>query len=234
MGLSIHWELSLDSADADQARQRVAALRAAAENAGFAELGEVVEAWSDRHVAGEVAAADRAWALSQGLTTVTVVEGAGTRQVKVAPAHVLAFRAYSFGAEEAAFGLATYPPAAADGTPTGLSGYRWSAGCSTQGAAKRGGPPAFLRAHRALIAVLDKARSLGLKVTAKDDGTFWTTRDPKALLDKLDEWESLTVALKQNRRTESARLAADVRDKLEELKRQRKRHDREPSPDLEG
>ena len=108
--------------------------------------------------------------------------------VRLAPEHVLAFRACWAGAEDAVFGLASY---------AGREGYLWTSGCATQGAARRGGRPSFLAAHRAIITVLDAARSAGIKVTVLDDGEFWVGRDPKVLLDKLDEWETLSAALER-------------------------------------
>lgn len=289
MGLSIYWEFGAE-VDAAGAARLVEAMRTAAEGL-FTEVGQVVEVWADRAVAGtgmggaegkagaseeeaERAAADRGWAMSQGLISLPeeVVAGpaGGGVQVttrRVAPGHVVLFRAYNEGADDAVFGLAAY---------AGLPGYRWTAGCVTQGAAKRaprggvggaagsaaggvrtaggtggvgaldggggaggGGGNAlvsFLRAHRAVIAVLDKARGLGVKVRARDDGEYWEKRDQKVLIDKLAEWEVLMASIRAKRpeRGPCPKLAAEMRPKIEAARKLRPRLDRDPVEGLEG
>ena len=225
MGLALHWEFNAQVGPADAARL-IKLLHAAAKSANFASVSEIVEARADVHsdtAAGESEMADRAWALSTGMRSVPVPGEPGQTK-RVTPVHVVAFRATSAGAEDAAFGLASY---------ANESGYRWQAGCDTQGAARRGGPPAFLAAHRAVVAVLDKARALGIKVVAKDDGEFWETRDQKRLLDKLDEWQVLTAALTRgNRDRPACTLRADVLPRLEATRRPRR--DQNPIEELEG
>lgn len=209
MGLSIHWQWSFAGpgvAEADACRV-VEQLRAGVLAVGFAEVGGVVQAWADRHESAEEAVVARAWAMSQGLRSVERVENGVRTNTRVAPEHVVAFCGYSRGAEDAAFGLARYAHA---------EGYSWCAGCDTQGAARRGGPTAFLAAHRAVIATLDKARSLGVKVTARDDSGYWEHRDPKRLLDKLAEWEHLVAALGKGRGAEKpCFLASEMKAKVE-------------------
>jgi hypothetical protein len=223
MGLSIHWEWSFQG-DAATARRVVEAVRAGALSAGFTEVGEVVEAWAERHETAEDVIVARAWAMGQGLRTQEAVVDGHRNTTRIAPLHVAAFRAYSRGAEEAAFGLASY---------TGLDGYRWSAGCDTQGAAKRGSPTGFLAAHRAVVATLDKARSLGIKVTAKDDGGYWEHRDIKRLLDKLDEWERLVAGLGKGRANEKpCFLASEMKSRVEAVRKGRK--DPKVIEELEG
>lgn len=242
MGLGLHWELSADGAvDNAGALRVVSALRESALSLGFGEVGEVVEAWAGVHAAGdEDAMAERAWALSQGMVTVAAPTDDDTRRtVRIAPTHVVAFRGYSAGAEEAVFGLAWYdalPSAvpAAGGGATSV-GYRWASGCATQGAMKRGGARTFLAAHRAIVGVLDKARTAGLNVTVKDDGGYWETRDPKALFDKLEAWEELVAAIARKRAPGRAvPLASDVKAQIEARRRDRPRLDREPAEELEG
>lgn len=240
MGLSIYWEFVAEGDFADGIR-KVQSLHAAAEGAGFDEVGKVVEAYADKHIEGDdEAAADRAWVLSQGLVTLHPSPTSGIQEVvRVAPLGVVGFRASSAGAEDAVFGLAVYPPSVQVGAhriETHLGGLRWSSGASTQGAAKRSGMPGFLRAHRAIVMMLDKARGLGLKVHVKDDGGFWEKRDQKGLLDKLEEWEGLMAALGRQRRDgrRTVPLACDVKPILEAKQKERRRLDREPIEELEG
>lgn len=230
MGLGLHWELLAEPAtDAAGALRLIASLRESAMSLGFGEVGDVVEALAGKSEPGgdEEAMADRAWALTQGLVTVAApTDDNPRRTVRVAPEHVVAFRGYSAGAEEAVFGLARYQAA---------GGYKWVSGCATQGAMKRGGPKAFIAAHRAIVGVLDKARTAGLKVTVKDDGGFWETRDPKVLLDKLEAWEELVAAIARQRTSgKVVPLATDVKDQIEARRKQRPRLDREPAEELEG
>lgn len=216
VGLSLYWELSAES-DVD-VHDLVRALHVSASSAGFDEVGEIVVARGDERVEGDDAIAARAWALSQGLAT---LHPDGEPARRVAPVEVVAFRAANPGTEDAVFGLARYDPVER------LPKYRFSGGCSTQGASRRGGMPAFLKAHRAVIAVLDKARSLGLKVSVKDDGEFWQSRDPKKLIDKHEEWEGLMAALGRRRdEKKPCVLAADVKAKIEELRKRDRRYDR--------
>jgi hypothetical protein len=225
VGLAIHWELALAEESETAAAEKVRALHEAALAAGFGEVGEVVEAWSERHPAGETEMAQRAWVLSQGL--VKLHPAGAMESIRVAPVHAVAFRAGSPGTEDAVFGLASY-------TRDDLSGYRWSGGCSTQGAAKRGGMPAFLKAHRAICQVLDKARSVGLKLVVRDDGGFWESRDPKTLFDRLEQWEHLLAGLGRKSRDAGGKspLASQVLPTLEARKKPRK--DRPVIEDLEG
>lgn len=246
MGLSLHWEwLAPNDLAPEAARTLVHALRQAACDCGFAEVSEVVEATADRHATDDAEAIDRAWALSTGMVTLATPPSlTGLPEVgpnlRIPPAVVWAFRGSSPGAEDAAFGLAAYPPSVKVGLqshPVELPGYRWAGGCSTQGAAKRGGAPAFLKAHRAVVLTLDRARGLGLRIKVKDDGEFWTSRDPKVLLDKLEHWEGLVAALGRSRRDRpptATTLAADIRPTLEARRRATKRLDRPVVEGLEG
>lgn len=246
MGLSLHWEwLAPTDLAPDAARKLVHALREAACDCGFAEVSEVVEATVDRHATTDAEAIDRAWALSTGMVTLPTpptlmgLPDVGAH-LRIPPAVVWAFRGSSPGAEDAAFGLAAYPATVTLGLhahPTDLPGFRWAGGCSTQGAVKRGGAPAFLKAHRAVVLTLDRARALGVRVKVRDDGEFWTTRDPKVLLDKLEHWEGLVAALgraRRDRKPTATILAADVRQTLEARRRAAKRLDRPVVEGLEG
>lgn len=239
MGLSLHWEFASSVLEASAATAWVRSLREYAATFPFGEVSEVVEAWADRRDVGggggegdESAMADRAWALSQGMAVrAAPTPEDPTRTRRVAPLHVAAFRVYVAGAEEAVFGLASH----------GEGGeYVWSGGCATQGAATRGGAAAFLAAHRSVVAVLDKARALGggVGVVVRDDGGFWESRDPKVLLDRLAEWESLTTAIARGRgggaKVKVTPLASEMKDVLEARRRARPRLDKPPAEELEG
>lgn len=224
MGLAVHWTFKVE-ASPEVAAEKMHALRAAAERQSFAELGPVVEAWADKHPQEEEAIADRAWAMSAGLRTIPMPDQPGAVG-RVAPTHVIAFRAANPGTEDAVFGLASYP---------NMPGYHFAAGCGTQGAYRRGGAPTFLAAHRAVIAVLDSARTLGISLTVADDGEFWMSRDPKRLLDKFAEWQTLATALERRRAAASSRaiLKCDILPRLQTTP-PRARKDQAQYEELEG
>jgi hypothetical protein len=102
-------------------------------------------------------------------------------------------------------GLATHPAVierAAGGRneliETGLAGvYSWAQCCKTQyaGLPQYGGEDNFLTAHESLIALLDRARELGLQTDVHDDGGYWEDRDRDHLLQQLAEWNGLVAAL---------------------------------------
>jgi hypothetical protein len=243
MGLGIFWELAAPPRfGPTDAVGLIVKLRESALSVGFGEVSEVVEAFSHPPAQAALpgtsgsdsdALADRAWALTQGMIAVPApTDSEPTRLCRIAPQHVIAFRGYSAGAEDAVFGLACYTPIQDTRVP---AGYCWSGGCATQGAHLRGGPAGFLAAHRAIVGVLDRARSAGLAVTVRDDGGYWESRDPKVLFDKLQGWEQLVAAIARKRLSGKAvPLASDVRSQIEARRRERPRLDREPAEELEG
>ncbi len=123
----------------------------------------------------------------------------------IRPIHVVHFNVRTEGAESATIGLASHPRTVQfnrDGMSVEIEtqldeAYSWCSGCKTQYAAlpSRGGKPNFLRAHLALIALLDHAQKLGMDVEVGDDGDYWNSRDQERLLAKLDEWNGLVAAI---------------------------------------
>ncbi len=121
--------------------------------------------------------------------------------VRVSPLEGVYFRIDTDGAESASFGLASYPTHVVfEGrkVATGLDGgWSWSDCCKTQyaGMPESGGPQNFLRAHLAIISVLDEAVRFGLDVDALDDGGYWEHRDPGRLLEELHGWNRMVASL---------------------------------------
>jgi hypothetical protein len=194
MGLTIHYRLQSDRRGPAEARRLVEQLRQRALDLPFQAVGEIVEVSGDSADIDKVERNDpNAWLLIQAGQ---YIERDG-RHHRVAPTHVIAFSTYpAEGSEPANFGLATYPPhIEIDGTTlkTDLSGWSWSSFCKTQYASnpKLGGVENFLRAHLAVVKLLEGAKSLGLLKDVSDEGGFWEKRDLTALVAEVGEWNTM-------------------------------------------
>ncbi len=203
MGLTIHWTLKSQVRSPDAARGLIDQLREHALTLPFQRVGEPIDLEGDAANFERVSRdAPHRWLLCQA--------GAyfphGERHFSVPPSHVIAFETFpGDGCEPANFGLCRYP-AQVDldeeqgvGTrirrspkriPTGLTGWRWSSFCKTQYASNPecGGVENFLRCHLSVIALLDRAKSLGLVHEVSDEGDYWTSRDVPALARTVGEW----------------------------------------------
>jgi len=106
------------------------------------------------------------------------------------PTHMVAFTVeVGDGCEYANVGLCQYK---AGGS------WSWSSFCKTQYATdpECGGVANFLRCHMALVAFLDKAKATpGLAVNVRDEGDYWTNRDPEALAREVGEWNEMIAAV---------------------------------------
>ena len=91
------------------------------------------------------------------------------------------------GCETAHFSLAERPT----GGPQAFAG---SLGfCKTQ-YAHGFGREHFLACHRGLIALLDRARELGVLSDVRDDGGYWNSRSVESLMDRLAEHQRVVAA----------------------------------------
>ncbi|HQU45011.1 MAG TPA: hypothetical protein PK867_19500, partial [Pirellulales bacterium] len=186
MGLTIHYSLQLDGGDEAHARRLVEQLRQKALDAPFKEVGEIIEAGED---AANFEKLDRhdpnLWLMLQACRFVQRED----HYLRLIPDQVIAFRTLpADGSEEANFGLAIYPKTMeVDGNevPTGSGEWCWSSFCKTQYASnpRVGGVENFVRAHLAVVAVLDAAAELGLLRDVGDEGGYWEKRDAQALED---------------------------------------------------
>lgn len=78
---------------------------------------------------------------------------------------------------------------------TGLAGsWRWRAFCKTQYASEHG-LPHFLRCHLLVIAVLDRAKELGILRGVRDEGDYWPKRRLDVLARALNEYNALLGAM---------------------------------------
>jgi hypothetical protein len=190
MGLTIHYSLKSDAADAEQAQQQVKQLRQAALDLAMSEVGEVVE-FSGAACDFQTAEDDSLrWLLVQARRLVAI----GETYRLVVPIRVFAFSAWpGEECEVANFGLARYPKTtdAEEGTlATGLSGWSWESFCKTQYASNpgAGGVANFVRCHLAVIRLLDQAKMMGILEAVKDESHFWENRDVKGLVETVGQW----------------------------------------------
>lgn len=198
MGLTIHYELHSASRSVRNARRLVEQLRQAALDLPFKEVGQVVEfVGDDANFDNADRGNENCWLLIQAAQSIHKDD----RFYQVPPRHVIAFSTWpGDGSEPANFGLALYPATidVANGfltrrMRTMLSGWSWSSFCKTQYASNpaHGGVENFLRCHLAVVALLDRAKKLGVLKHVSDEGEFWEHRDIKALATEVGEWNTM-------------------------------------------
>ncbi len=126
----------------------------------------------------------------------------------VKPVEIIAFSAWpGEGCESLELGLARYPATIefwdyryARRTRrrmlrTRLAGqWRWGAFCKTQYASAKG-LPHFLRCHLLVIAVLDRARELGILRHVSDEGGYWRSRRLDTLGGRVGEYNVFIGAM---------------------------------------
>ncbi len=201
MGLTIHYGLHSDARTAEQARQLVERLRKQALDLPFAEVGEVTELKGD---ACDFRTCDGNDPLRWLAIQARQVVVQGDVHYNVTPSHVIAFSTYpGDGCKQANFGLAIYPGALNIQDPktgrirrlrTGIKNWSWSSFCKTQYASGHG-LDHFLRCHLSVVRMLDHAKELGILASVNDEGGFWVTRDVKALVQQVGEWNETMAAV---------------------------------------
>ncbi len=204
MGLTIHYTLKSDASDPAGARQLVEALRKRALDLPFAEVGEVVEMTGSRCDCQKYDGNNPLrWLIVQAGQH---VEHDST-YYQVKPKHVVAFTTFpGEGCEDANFGLALYPTAILLPKPgtgrqrmlkTGLRGWCWGSFCKTQysSSPEAGGIENFVRCHLSVIQVLDYAKEIGILAKVSDEGVYWESRNVKALVKEVGEWNEGMAAL---------------------------------------
>lgn len=141
--------------------------------------------------------------------------------VEVPAKHAVFFHLNVRGAETATIGLASHSPVvihhedviekqqhgrvtrrrgAGDPIefPTKRRGYySWHSSCKTQyaGNSNYGGEPNFLKAHLALIEILDQMRGMGVAVRVRDDSKYAKHRNVDRLLASLRDWNGLVASV---------------------------------------
>jgi hypothetical protein len=208
MGLTIHYRLKAKGS-ASSASKLVTSLHHAAHDLPFKEVGSIMD------LSGSECMFDRRekddplrWLLCQAQGSVEVKgvhrmpDGKwDDSYVRVNPAQVIAFTAWpGEGCEDSNIGLCQYPSeifSSQHGTlKTKLSGWSWRSFCKTQYASNLecGGIANFLRCHLAVIALMDKAKSLGCLEHVSDEGQFWENRNVEALVKSVGSWNQMIAA----------------------------------------
>lgn len=197
MGLTIHYKLKHDAGDIP-ARLAIEQLRQTALDLSFKEVTELFELRGDQCDYNQRGQQDPLrWLLIQSAGSVQLDEHSS---IQVAPTHLIAFSTWpGEGCEEANFGLCRYPVSTVHRgkrIKTGLTGWSWRSFCKTQYASDPscGGVENFLRCHLSVIALLDKAKALGVLESVSDEGDFWEKRDIKALVDEIGSWNNMIAA----------------------------------------
>jgi hypothetical protein len=122
----------------------------------------------------------------------------------VQPRHLIAFTTLpGEGCEPANFGLCRYPASITVDSKSArprkckvgvkLGGWTWASFCKTQYASnpELGGVQNFLQCHLLVIAILDRAKALGLLDEVRDEGGYWEHRDVSALGKEVGHWNAL-------------------------------------------
>ena len=194
MGLTVHYNFKSSSRSLTAARKIVEQLRQKALDLPVQSVGEIVEfVGNDCDFHNQPREHPHRWLLIQA-------EGfliKGDHHVPVPAKAVVAFTVMlGDGSEPANFGLCQYPAAVEfNGKPvrTGMAGWRWSSFCKTQYSSSPdcGGVENFLRCHLSLVALLDRAKELGVLGNLNDEGGFFEKRDVKALVTEVGQWNQM-------------------------------------------
>ncbi|GIX03398.1 MAG: hypothetical protein KatS3mg113_0404 [Planctomycetaceae bacterium] len=205
MGLSIQFEWS-GSLDSRQAREVVELLHEVAQRLPFRGVGRIREVRPKTLNNSPPTTRQRLLIEAGSQLCKQRIDGGTETWVVVPPRHALGFAIkVAAGAESLMVGLASHP-AECDydfhgrqyRVATHLDGrYSWLASCKTQYAALPhfGGEQNFLRAHLGLIALLDVAATLGLRVMVIDQGGYWEHRDEARLLAELAAHNQIVAAI---------------------------------------
>jgi hypothetical protein len=185
MGLTIHYTLHAPDAAHDRAQTLVSSLRQFAVSQGFPGISELILNPPDDS--------------DPFPFEFPVVVGEQLAMVPQIPAALFSF---TFGGSDSGiFALARLDLASAEKIPGKLckqfaSGHHFHSFCKTQFASisPEGSTENFLRAHKAIVAVLDHARSLGIEVEVHDESEYWEHRDEAKLLACVSRMNNLIAA----------------------------------------
>ena len=217
MGLTVYYDWKA-KIDLRSARRFIVKFRDLALKLPFDEVSEIRE---QNPPDGTAAFRPYEDSYHQGGLCLARMRADGDEEIVHVPAlHALFFVVHVQGAESAPIGLASHPPVVLhredvidrnqDGSergrrigqgdpvefPTRRRGYySWHSFCKTQYAAnpKLGGEANFLKAHLALIELLDQIRAAGVKVRIRDDSRYAKHRDVNRLLRCLRNWDAIVA-----------------------------------------
>jgi hypothetical protein len=121
------------------------------------------------------------------------------------------------GCEAANFGLVRFPRSRIfNGKKLKAEGatWRWNSFCKTQYAndPRCGGLKHFLECHLCVIAILDKAKELGILARVSDESGYWDDRDLQALVGEIAEWDLMIAGFGAGLRSAVIAAGGDAAD----------------------
>ena len=191
MGLSIHYQIRLDSGDRATARELVRTMHRHARE--LARAGKV-----ERVLPTSSAADDLDRFASLYITRPDPDDPHTIRGVAVPPVEGTIFPVdLGEGCELLWLGLCRYPANVKQDErdiPTKFDrGWRMQGACKTQYASRQGWEH-FRRCHTTVIALLRQCAALGARVRIADEGGWWPRRSDATLRQKVDEMNGIVAA----------------------------------------
>jgi hypothetical protein len=203
MGLTIHYVLKAGKVSTVEARTLVRQLHAAALDLPFDHVSQIVEVLKSSRSPNKSEVSPNSPEASllkaRALHPVIATFKDGDCGELLYPDELIGFIVVpAEGCEVACFGLGRYPTSIVKGgqsISTDLDGWRWWAFCKTQYASNPslGGVKQFLRCHLGIVALLDKAKELGILDEVKDEGGYWEKRDVEALVKEIARWNTMVA-----------------------------------------
>jgi hypothetical protein len=201
MGLTIHYQFSLNNATLTQAREKAIALRNLALQLPFVRVDELVE------IAGDACYFDKdnvddpyAFIKIRALKPIEIAMNGFSWQN---PTYIIGFDSLvGEGSETSIFGLATHS-AIQD-----VNDWSWTGFCKTQYASnpEYGGWENFLKCHLVIVKMLDFACELGITCDINDETGYWEHRSIEKLAEILHQHNILIAAF-------TGKLKDDLADK---------------------
>jgi hypothetical protein len=213
MGLTIHYIFKAVDISTDKTKSLVCQLHAAALDLPFDHVSQIVEVLKSSRSSKKSEVSPEAHLLkARAIHPVIATFKGGDCGEILSPNELIGFIVQpAEGCEVACFGLARYPTSIIkDGqsVSTDLDGWRWWCFCKTQYASNPslGGVKQFLRCHLGIVALLDKAKDLGILDEVKDEGGYWEKRDVEALVKEIARWNTMVAGFvgRLNDHTEKA------------------------------
>ncbi|BAY21714.1 hypothetical protein NIES2100_14710 [Calothrix sp. NIES-2100] len=189
MGLTIHYQFSLNNATVTQAREKAIALHNLALQLPFQRVDELVEIAGDA-CDFEPDNCDDPYALIK-IRAGKPIEIAMDTFSWQNPTYIIGFNSLvGEGAENSVFGLAIYS------AMKDVNDWSWTGFCKTQYASnlEYGGLENFLKCHLLIVKMLDFACELGITCDITDETGYWEHRSIEKLAEILHQHNILIAA----------------------------------------
>jgi hypothetical protein len=190
MGLTIHYQLAVANRTPQEVRALIETLRVYAQSLSFKSVSKLIDLEGEKCALNPENPRDpHVWLKIQTTHFLTETEGDTARAIgEVHPVRLIAFTVSpGEGSEHANFGLCRYPDAPEK--------WSWATACKTQYASNpsAGDAANFLNCHLGIVAVLDKAKELGILEGVHDEGNYWDHRDATALVKEVGRWNNMVA-----------------------------------------